>query len=297
MADDDAAADSAAALAELRQNTTSVGAAYKAVFARGTWKTREAAKEMAADAKTLHDYDQGPGQAAVLAVTMAVPELKESKDFIAIPTEVGYCFSPRSADEKETNQIAALTAYWSLHYGNEQSITQVDAAWDWVNQCVLEKQVEAIPDAPPHKRGCRVAGICLCTPLGKQLKQFWNAFSTLCTKTYAQPYTDGRKELKDGRWAFRCVGSAAAPGPAGPAAPHPDDSIIILHVAKQSLSPWIPTWHRVLDAPAPFGNPEASDTRIYTKACDRSKFREVSLVGNSLQHKSKLLRAQTFVTT
>ena len=79
-------------------------------------------------------------------------------------------------------------------------------------------------------------------------------------------HTDGRKALKEGRWAFVFRGAARVPGPVAQAETAAiGEHEIILHVAMQVLSPWRPTWHRLRRTEAPVGNPPASHTRIYTK--------------------------------
>ena len=77
---------------------------------------------------------------------------------------------------------------------------------------------------------------------------------------------------------FHFVGTKAAPAPEVDVEPEPSVNIY-LHVAKPSLSPWIPVWHRTDLAEAPFGNPPVTDARIYTKVFI-IKYKRVSLAGN-----------------
>ena len=41
----------------------------------------------------------------------------------------------------------------------------------------------------------------------------------------------------------------------------------MFHIAKQSLSPWVPVFHSITVAEAPPGNPPAIGGRVYTQVC------------------------------
>ena len=164
----------------------------------------------------------------------------------------------------------------NVSFGSSTANLRVDDAYTAINRVVYEDECEQCQNAPSSKGPCNLAGGCLCTVSGKLLKRLRESFSTLCAKAFAKPHTEGRKELKGGCWLFRIAGRRVAAAVAPPDGDAPaEEEIIYLHVAKQSLIPWIPTWHRVTATESDCAALPITDTRIYTQVAIAEK---VSLV-------------------
>ena len=112
--------------------------------------------------------------------------------------------------------------------------------------------------------------MCLCTATGRELRLLRESCYAEVTKPVAKPKTEARELLRDGFFMLRLLGEdrdIAAPAPLVPE----DDSAspvreFLFHMGYHPLSPWKPTFHRLLRVDAPAGEPPSSDARIYTQA-------------------------------
>jgi len=220
--------------------------------------THTEAAQIREDALAMKAYEDGPGRAAIGAVQQTHPGL-DADNLVAIPTEVGHAVCLQESCEDAAKQVGQLVSHWNVHCGGAMS-GQVDNTWAAINRPVREADCEYTGEQKPPNKKCNEAGMCLCVEPGKTLHKMRSSFSAWCTKPYAPKCSPGWMELKQGYWSFlfRCY---TAPG--GAVADSPP---VVLHAARDCLSPWRPTWHQLEITDTPAGNPPAHETRVYTKA-------------------------------
>ena len=78
--------DSVAALNDIRQSTGSVASARSVALAMQSSITRRELMEIDKDGEDLKSYEEGPGKAALVAASMAVPELVQGANLMTIPS-------------------------------------------------------------------------------------------------------------------------------------------------------------------------------------------------------------------
>ena len=125
------------------------------------------------------------------------------------------------------------------------------------------------PRPVPKKRStlCKVAGMHLCTPEGKLCHNMRESLRIEVLRENAKEHSDGRIAVKLGKWCLVMTSAAMPPPDAEEALEDPvvvDEKIV--HLAMQWITPWRTTWQFLCRACAPAGEPEASATRLYTKA-------------------------------
>ena len=77
--------DSVVALNDIRQSTGSVASARSVALAMQSSITRRELMEINKDGEDLKSYKDGPGKAALVAASMAVPELVQGANLMTIP--------------------------------------------------------------------------------------------------------------------------------------------------------------------------------------------------------------------
>ena len=114
---------------------------------------------------------------------------------------------------------------------------------------------------------CKTAGVCLCCPSGKLLLTFSNRFIQ-AIKQVCPVDSDNRKLLANGKLVALLQGTPAErEGQDGQE--HPQGNVhnqLFFHIALQYFSPYRPTFHMVLPAAAPPGEPAADERRLYVQA-------------------------------
>ena len=197
---------------------------------------------------------------------MRSPETSDG--VVPMPTEVGagVWLAPDASDD--ATSLAKLIGHMSLHSGGEASMQGcLDRSFKRLNSSVLERDCPPhLPCAPPP-HFCHDAGMCLCTRDGQELARMRLSMHAILTKPAAKPHSDGRADLKDGKWLLRFVGRyerRAVEGSDAPAFPE-EQMEFLFHDCYHCLSPWKATWHLVTEASAPPGEPAADDRRIYTQ--------------------------------
>jgi hypothetical protein len=125
-------------------------------------------------------------------------------------------------------------------------------ALDWASRTatVTQGTVAPLPDPTAQEQRasrCRLAGICLCSPEGRVLARFGNAFLNPLRAQF-RPATAARIDLKEGRIVVAMQASAPA-GAAGGGAGLPPDFVAVqpgqrwAHIGLQYFSPFRPTMH------------------------------------------------------
>ena len=192
---------------------------------------------------------------------------------VAMPSEFGNLVdiaatTPESVDTSIANFVGNL----SIHAGGEAAMNaQVDRALQTLNAATYERDVpKGTDDAEREVRYCRVAGMCLCSPSGMELRLLRESCYLELTKPLSPPKTENRAKLRDGWWLLRLIrGEALAPGKA----PHSagfgsevDKTEFYFHMGYHLITPWRPTFHCASLADAPPGELPSGPDRIYTRA-------------------------------
>jgi len=255
-----------AALSDIQQQAGSLDYGAQVARIARCEETQTKLDELREDAQQLVNYEDDAGKLAIAMHAEWLPGT-EHHDWVAVPTEHGHAFSVNAVSQSSTD-CASLVADWNLHYGIDKTPANADSAWKAINRPLMNKACGAEAEEKPEKDACNKAGMCLCTPVGREIVRFGESFQDVCMKPLARAHSEGRVSLKRGNWAFRFTGS--------PMAKYADDPLeeleswdrqeIILHVASMCLSPWLPGWQVLGRSEAPVGDPPATDIRIYTEA-------------------------------
>ena len=178
---------------------------------------------------------------------------------------------------KNINDVTKYVGYLGLHYGGKDSMARkLDEAVKTLNTSVLESKCCYGPQPKPTNKYCREVGMCICTPEGKQVHAFRTALHNIATKPVSKAHTEGREQLKAGKW---CLHLRAKIDVAVAAAEVSDDEgpeIVesYLHIAYHVLSPWKSCWHLLELAAAPPGEPAANDERIDLRVYSGKRLRK-----------------------
>ena len=258
-------------LSDLELGAGSLVAAAAASRTVARINTATAVQQARDDAKQLAEYNRLVATPMTDCWKAEFPNLE--RNVVAHPSEFGNLVSmttPAVPDAEE--DVAKVVAHVALHSGGPGAInSRLDQAFAAINATTHQKDCaqhcEAVPTEP---RWCRVAGMCLCGPSGRELRLFRESCYLEVTKPQARAHTEGRTLLRDGFMMLRLLGEervdvAAAP-PVAAAAVAACAEEVYLHMGYHSISPWRPTLHQLIRASAPLGELPESAERIYTQA-------------------------------
>ena len=189
---------------------------------------------------------------------------------IPIPSELGSAHEIFQCTDEHDTDIANLIGYNGLHFAGPRSMQSgLDDAWDALNSTFLD--ADCCPACPkPEKlpKECRDAGMCLCTPAGKELKQLKTSINDELIKPRAVPNSAARVALKEGRWSLLFEGAPLDLDAVDIMDLAEDAELgeVILHIGYQTLKPWRSSFQVLRRAAAPVGEPKSSDDLLYFMA-------------------------------
>lgn len=187
---------------------------------------------------------------AAASLVSAMPSL--AAGLVRSPMASGHAFD-----------FAPDSAAWAqqvLSFASKKPRANVSAAllmdWERRTRTISQAGLEPLPAETKEEKianQCRVAGVCVCNERGKMLKNFCARLLSQCLKVRCGPGTEGRQSLMDGR-LFLALQPMPAPekGVLAPSlAPgsclsHLQDIELWLHIGMMYLSPYKPTFQKMV---------------------------------------------------
>jgi len=220
-------------------------------------------QERAEGARALQTYVEGAGKVGLDLAQAAMPAANLG-GLIPVPSPPGlYCmrFQPPLLDTAES----VMSVLGANHRATNMARC-LDEDWRRRHTTLMH---DTCPPCGPTVREsrCKTAGVCLCCPSGKLLLTFSNRFIQ-AIKQVCPVDSDNRKLLANGKLVALLQGTPAErEGQDGQE--HPQGTVhnqLFFHIALQYFSPYRPTFHMVLPAAAPPGEPAADERRLYVQA-------------------------------
>lgn len=199
-------------------------------------RSRQDKERNATAQKDLEEFVANAGQQHLKKVSEAIPDLPAGS-LVPVPCAHGWCFECGPAQRDSIAQAVA----WSFSSKQANTSATLRRYWDSQHLALLEGDCNTVQDVVSPPRECFVAGVCLCTPQGQQLRSLKNAFLRIMKRDFPQR-SDLRKDLAAGNVVVELMGF-----------PKDDDmdayleeenpvKQVLLHVGMMYFSPYQPTF-------------------------------------------------------
>ena len=191
----------------------------------------------ARELELLDTYEKGPGQEAAHVVASAL-QLPPEIAVAGFPSRSGT--GVRLLGCADEHLVAAMSCL-SSGQQKQQLSPALDAVWDYGHRMFAEAEAPTIAEEENAVGPCLEAGICLCSPAGRELRR--RAARPFNWLKFQCPHRSEKKQrLVDGYIVVRLLGGPRAyTGEVASDASHE----LWLHIALMYLSPYRPTWHLV----------------------------------------------------
>lgn len=224
---------------------TGIAAGLAAARAAIRLKTQDGNAQFSAALATLESFRSGPGAEAVAELKEEFPALQQVEGLVPIPAPSGLCcFEVLPA----CRSFVADTVAWALQSKQCNASLGMREYWTDAHKPTAASEHMPAQEKDHTSTECLVAGMCLCSAEGRELRRFRN--SCLRAMKAAFPaHSEARTGLLDGFVVVRFTNmpSETSLGPlVGDAAQAKD---LWLHVGLHYLCPYRPTFMLVTEAP------------------------------------------------
>lgn len=181
-------------------------------------------------------FQQGKGQDLLRKLKEAVPGLP-LENVTPIPSSQGLCFECAPA----SGSLVSQGVGWASAHKDANTGPSMKRFWEDLHHIVMDSARPETASDTKKPSECYVAGVCLCSGEGTQLRSLKNSFLR-AMKTIFHPGTEQRTQLASGQVLVRLEGR-----------PREDDEdafldlddpikVAIFHVGMMYFSPYRPTF-------------------------------------------------------
>jgi hypothetical protein len=222
-----------------------------------------AAKQADDDFEVLRKFRSTAGAAAVAQLLQDLPELSQ---FELVPHAAPHCPVFRVVPPSSQDVTSAISF---AH--NESSTTNLSAkmadSWEGTHKTIMHECAQQAPVPPPQQTSkCTIAGVCLCTEVGRELASLEGAVEARLKKL-CPPHSEHRAALVEGRVVMRLLFEVRDDLDDFDLLMELDSSCteVFFHISLQYLSPWRSTVH-VVKRVDDLRELAVTDTRVYVEA-------------------------------
>lgn len=205
-----------------------------------------ARERQAARRAALEAFENGPGKESVRSILQAHPSLAGAS-LRPVPSPKGVVLMAEGCHDLQTLHEAVAWARWSKASALSGCLAQ---SWDEMHRTVMEDQCGPCnADCPPPSE-CLLAGMCVCSGDGKELKKLRSLFLR-AMKTTFPPTTPQRSMLLGGGIVVRMTSSSRDPLGTEGGEQVTGNADLWLHIGMMYLTPYRPTLLQLEEVPRP----------------------------------------------
>lgn len=255
------------ALVSLQDAAGSLGGAHAAHMEVNRFQRSLVADGLKKDTEELQGFQKRSHERTCEAMRTLCDEIQDI--VVPFPVEIGKAVYLNFGSQQELLKAAKGMGSLSLHYSKYPGLTHgLDTVAADGSTSLLQSDVPPRKAPKRKRRLCKFAGIHVCTAQGRLCYATREAFRTTCLRSATQSNSDGRADIKLGKWCIVLTTvDEPPPADAGPVTPALPCEVIV-HIARQSITLWKSTWHTLERVHEPAGEPALDETCMYTKVHD-----------------------------